>query len=465
MTHAYLPEYWVAPLLTFDSKARVVYVVSRKDRNPEFERAILRAKRFAVVVRPGGAARRMAATLASLGARPQRQEVAGWSVFWDIAPPPEVPRALPASQWSLSAQPAPGLAFGAVDYNAVVGWLTPGGQHPGQWLQVDLGQVRPDVCSLMLYNGMAENGPHDLALSGSQDGRNWERLAQVEGLPVPFAWTANSLVALRWNNWQEFRFAPRPLRYLRLEQTGKRPNWKWSVLEMSIGVTQGTRPRPQQAAAWLRQRLAGQGVLWCGPGLAAWLPADMRPQGIRQARPAWLPRFLREEWVLPSDGPLNFAMEAGRAPYAQAALKAAGWRFQREEKHGYVWLAATPPKREATPAVSQDITLRAGPDGLVGELPRAGIIRGLELLPTGGDALTWAGLKLELALAQGEFAPVAVQGRWPARMFWSGLLPMAARPGPARLILPPTQAQRLRLSRAGAPLPPEPRVRVYLQKD
>jgi 4-amino-4-deoxy-L-arabinose transferase-like glycosyltransferase len=465
VTHAYLPEYWKAPLLTFDSKQRVVYVVLRRDRNPAFERAILRARRFAVVIRGLGHSNRMADNLAAAGARPQRGQVGDWSVFWDIAPPPAIPRALSPNGWRITASPGPEIAPRAADYNATLGWRTPGGQQLGQWLLVDLGQVRPKVCSLLLFNGMAENGPQRLVLRGSQDGQQWEKLADVDGLPVPFAWSAGKLVALRWNNWQEFRFTPRPLRYLRLEQADKRPRWNWSVLELSVGVAGAPRPQPAKAAAWLRSRLGENTRVWCGPTLAAWLPAGMRPKPTRQNRPAWLPKFLQPQWLLPATGPLHLAAEAGRAPYVEAVLASAGWRVSREQAHGYVLLQAQPPAK-AKRGSSLEVKLRPGPGGLTAGLKREMVISGLELLPPADRAVSLAGLRLELAPKDGEFRQVSTQGRWPARLFWAGLAPMAARPGPARLELTPTPAQRLRLSRPGAPLPPGLGLRItYLEKD
>ncbi|MCB2226172.1 MAG: discoidin domain-containing protein [Desulfarculaceae bacterium] len=464
VTHAYLPEYWLAPLLTFDSKQKVVYVVSRKDRNPEFERAILRAKRFAMVIPGKSQGDRMAANLAALGARPRRKQVGSWCVFWDITPPPDVPRALSPKGWRISASPAPDAAWQAADYNANLAWHTPGGQEPGQWLQVDLGKVRPQVCSLLLFNGMAENGPHHLRVMGSRDGQAWEEISQVEGLPVPFAWTGESLVALRWNNWQEFRFTPRALRYLRLEQTGKRPNWNWSVREMMVGVAGAQRPEPEQAAAWLRGRLGRETRVWCGPALAAWLSEDMRPEPGRHARPQWLPRSLKPAWLLDDGKPLYVAAEAGRAPLAEAALFAAGWKLSREERHGYVLFRAVPPEA-ASRGASETVALRPDGEGLVAELPRAARIKALELAPPPGAEMSWAGIKLELATAQGPFLPASVRGLWPPRLFWSGLVPLAARPGPARLELEiPSEATRLRLTRAGAPLPPNLRLKLYQEK-
>ncbi|MCF8031890.1 MAG: glycosyltransferase family 39 protein [Desulfarculaceae bacterium] len=464
VTHAYVPEYWVAPVLTFDSEQRVVYVVSRKDRNPAFVRAMLRARRFAVIIRGAGESNRMADTLAALGARPRRKQVGDWSVFWDITPPPDVPRALSPVGWRVTASPTPRAAWRASDYNASLAWSTPKGQHPGQWLQVDLGRVEPHVCSLLLFNGMAENAPHRLVLRGSRDGEAWEKLADVDGLPVPFAWSGENLVALRWNNWQELRFAPRPLRYLRLEQAGERPNWHWSMREMMVGQAGAPRPQTEQAGAWLRARLGHDTRVWCGPALAAWLPEGMRPQPSRHQHPGWLPRALKAAWLLPSNKPLYVAAEAGRAPYAEAALLAAGWRLSREERHGYVLFRATPPQALAQ-GDAEEVALRADGQSLHTGLPQAVVISGVELLPPPGAVLSWAGLRLELANTNGEFAPAPTQGLWPPRLFWSGLLPMAARPAPARLDLArPVEAARLGLSRQGAPLPPDLRLKLYLKK-
>ncbi len=462
VTHAYVSHYWVAPLLTFDCRQEVVFVVSRKDRNPAYEQALLRAPRFALCETGGGASNQLRANLQSLGASFQESELRGWRMFYDLKPPAEQPRALLPTAWRLEAEPNPAWSPRAADFNAGLGWRSLEGQHPGQRLVVDLGQTVEGVCQVLLFNGMAEDAPQRIVVQGSADGQAWEKLAEVEGLAVPFAWSGgDKLVALRFDNWQELRFAPRSLRYLRLEQTGDRPRWNWSVLEVLVGAAGAPRPDPAAAAKWLERELPPHSRVWCPPALAAWLPQEMQPQPHHHAHPEWLPKYLQAPWLLPSDQRLYFACEAGRAAYALGALASAGWQTQSREKHGYVLILAGPPL--APPAgPSRQVSLRREGPALVADLGAAQKVRALELVAPPGQALSLAGLRLELSADGTAYTPAAVRALWPARLYWAGLAPMAARPGPVRLELTPAPARFLRLSRQGPALPAGASLRVFV---
>ncbi|BEQ14835.1 ArnT family glycosyltransferase [Desulfoferula mesophila] len=453
VSHAYVSHYWVAPVLTFDCRKKVVFVVSRKDRNPAFERGLLRAERFAFCEIGKPAVPRLRQNLLSLGARFQEHELRGWRIFYDVTPPPQHPQALSPAEWRVQAGPNPAWSYRAVDHNANLGWRSLAGQEPGQQVAVDLGRVVPQVCQVLLFNGMAEDAPHRIRVMGSVDGQAWQRLAEVEGDPVPYAWTGDDkLVALRFDSWQELRFTPHDLRYLRLEQVGHRPKWNWSVLELLVGAAGAPRPEPQAAAHWLRQELGPHAQVWCPPGLAAWLPEKMRPQALRHGHPDWLPKYLRASWLLPDDHRLFFAVESGRLGYALAALRGAGWRAESKTAHGYGLIIADPP--QAPPAAQgQKLTLLPQGDGLVADLGAGRKLAQVELLPPQGQTLTPAGLRLELSRDGAAFTPATFQARWPSRLYWSGLAPMAAMPGPVRLELAPTTARYLRLSRREAPLP------------
>lgn len=178
----------------------------------------------------------------------------------------------------------------------------------------------------------------------------------------------------------------------------------------------------------------------------------MRPQALRHGHPDWLPKYLRASWLLPDDHRLFFAVESGRLGYALAALRGAGWRAESKTAHGYGLIIADPP--QAPPAAQgQKLTLLPQGDGLVADLGAGRKLAQVELLPPQGQTLTPAGLRLELSRDGAAFTPATFQARWPSRLYWSGLAPMAAMPGPVRLELAPTTARYLRLSRREAPLP------------
>ncbi|MBU1273913.1 MAG: glycosyltransferase family 39 protein [Proteobacteria bacterium] len=461
VTHAYVSQYWVAPVLSFDCRKKVVFVVSRKDRNPAFERGLLRAKRFALCEHGPGDSGMLRTTLQSLGASFAEEEIRGWRLFYDVAAPPDHPQVASPASWRLEAEPNPLWSPRAADYNASLGWRTGQGQKPGQRLVVDLGKITSGVCQVLLFNGMAEDAPHRILVRGSSDGQTWDQLVEVEGLPVPFAWTGgDKLVALRFDNWQELRFPPHSLRYLRLEQTGHRPRWNWSVLEVLVGAAGAPRPDPQAAAAWLRGELGPQTRIWCPPGLAAWLPEGMRTRPHRHPQPSWLPDYLRAPWLLPDDRRLYFACETGRASYALEALASAGWQSEHRAAHGYTLIIADPPPAPAAAGPGRQVTPRREGQALVADLGGSQRVGSMELVPPEGQALSLAGLRLELSRDGAEYTPAPARALWPGRLYWAGLAPMAAMPGPVRLELDPTETRYLRLSRQGPPLPPGLTLRI-----
>ncbi|MCB2192441.1 MAG: glycosyltransferase family 39 protein [Deltaproteobacteria bacterium] len=460
VSHAYVSHYWVAPVLTFDCRQEVVFVVSRKDRNPAFERGLLRAKRFAFCEIGKPAVPRLRDNLLSVGARFEEHHLRGWQIFYNLTPPPVHPELLHPASWQLEAMPNPSWSPRAADFNANLGWRTRQGQKPGQHLVVDLGRVVGDVCQVLLFNGMAEDAPHHIRVLGSVDGQNWDKLVEVEGDPVPFAWTGgDKLVALRFDNWQELRFPPSRMRYLRLEQTGHRPNWNWSVLEILVGKAGALRPDPQAAAAWLQRELNEDSRVWCPPGLAAWLPEGMRPRPYHRAHPDWLPRYLKAPGLMPDDRRLYLACEAGRTGYYMRALAATGRKLQSKSAHGYSLIIAEPP---ASSHIKNGLRVNLRPEGrtLSADLGAARKLQAVELLPPEGQAVSLAGLRLDISLDDEHYTPAKFKSMWPSQLYWAGLAPMAVSPGPVRLLMDSQPARYIRLSRRGPSLPPDLDIRI-----
>ena len=92
-------------------------------------------------------------------------------------------------------------------------------------------------------------------------------------------------------------------------------------------------------------------------------------------------------------------------------------------------------------------------------------VREVELLAPQGQALSLAGLRLELCQDGGEYRPGQVKALWPSQLYWSGLVPMAAAPGPVRLELDCDPTRCLRLSRWGPPLPPGLTLRISVARN
>ena len=107
----------------------------------------------------------------------------------------------------------------AFDGNPDTFWSSQAKQEPGMWYELDLGQ--PQLIERIRVGSPGRGFPVGYILSVSVDGQNWE------------------VVDRKPHNWKsiEVVFAPRQVRYIRIEQTGT-PSWTafWLISEISIGL-------------------------------------------------------------------------------------------------------------------------------------------------------------------------------------------------------------------------------------
>ena len=144
--------------------------------------------------------------------------------------------ALDKKTWSASASVPDGIfpfsggkipvdvaAANALDNDHWTGWrdLTET-QHPGQWFQVDMQQVRK-FNKIVLDNTWALwDSPEKYAVSVSDDGIAWSE---------PVASGAGQL------GITTISFPPQSARYFRITQTGTNPKYHWSIYELDVFLT------------------------------------------------------------------------------------------------------------------------------------------------------------------------------------------------------------------------------------
>ncbi|MEI7953609.1 MAG: discoidin domain-containing protein [Verrucomicrobiota bacterium] len=144
--------------------------------------------------------------------------------------------ALDKKTWSASASVPDGIfpfsggkipvdvaAANALDNDHWTGWrdLTET-QHPGQWFQVDMQQVRK-FDKIVLDNTWALwDSPEKYAVSVSNDGVAWSE---------PVASGAGQL------GITTISFPPQSSRYFRITQTGTNPKYHWSIYELDVFLT------------------------------------------------------------------------------------------------------------------------------------------------------------------------------------------------------------------------------------
>jgi hypothetical protein len=147
-------------------------------------------------------------------------------------------RPLPASQpgrlvrpalvtTSINASRLPAL----VDDDLVSRWDT-GPQEPGEWLQIDLGNVQTVSAVELSLGQYLRDYPRVLVVEGSIDGEAWAPLTTRRGAPLAFQAAVDSPRVLAL----DVRFEPARVRHLRLTQTGFDDTFYWSVAELRIRV-------------------------------------------------------------------------------------------------------------------------------------------------------------------------------------------------------------------------------------
>ncbi|MCB2225985.1 MAG: glycosyltransferase family 39 protein [Desulfarculaceae bacterium] len=337
LRYAYVVDYWTGMKNTFLAKEKVILLPFDHERYPPYKRRLLRAPRYGLAVMGEHNAAVTREALATVGAACREEQAPPrWRLFYDFRPPAPRVSGLSPQGWSV----APGGGEALWDRDAATRLVL--AQEPGASITLDLGRAQEGVCSLMLFPGEPRLLPRELTLSGSADGESWQELAKARPY-LPFFWTGGKLAISGRAPWQEIRFAPRELRYLRLAQSGE-ASGDWALNELLVGVSQGEgrQATPRAAASALAEMLPGRQPVWAEPGLAAWLPARLRVDRSPRHRPAWLPRYLNQDQLLPQGHELHLAVRASLAPAARAALHRAGYAISEKPLPGWVLFIVQP---------------------------------------------------------------------------------------------------------------------------
>lgn len=449
--YALTPDYWLAKLITFDAAEKVIVARSMRDRYPPYYFAALRgAPPPILVTRPKDQAA-TASTLKAMGAQYELSFVARrFQVFYPVRPPATRPAPLAALRFSAQAGGDAASAALAWDLTAATRWQTSGPQQKGQTYTLDLGREVKGVCQVLLLAGQAGEQPAGLELSGSTDGSRWQRLAGWQSPVWPGMWSGGKMVILPAAPWQELRFSPTDLRFLRLRVTQGRGNRSWGLVEVLVG-RQPSDPLPladpSKAAAWIN-RAVDSGPVWCEPILQAWLDERLRVRPLMAFRPAWLPEFLLPRLLMPVDRPLVMALRQEMLPVALEVLSTSGWAVRQQTRHGFSLIMAWPP-------TDPPRSISAKPDSgwWVIDMGQVREIGGLQL--AGQGATGWiAGARMQASQDGNTWREVETQVLRPPQLYWAGFLPLTARQGARGLVCPPLRARWLRLALPPGATPP-----------
>lgn len=106
----------------------------------------------------------------------------------------------------------------AFDERSETRWSSRELQKPGMWFEIDLGEVRTVSGLVLDAAGSPRDYPRGYVVRSSTDRNRWEEVAR------------------RPQNDRDLNisFNPRPVRYLRIEQTGRSDQWWWSIHEVRV---------------------------------------------------------------------------------------------------------------------------------------------------------------------------------------------------------------------------------------
>jgi tetratricopeptide (TPR) repeat protein len=234
LTRVYVPDYWQAPRLTFDADEAIVFAEPFGGRYPAYTDLVDAAPRVAYLF-AAGTGGGFTASLNGIGAGFDRAAVGPYEVFHDFRPPADVEafRSLPPRRWrgtaSSTAAP-PGLAF---DRDVDTAWYSGEPERPGLFFEVDLGEPAAVGKVVVLPPRSSSGFARGYRIALSRDGGRWETTAAVGDVPWSLDW-ADGQPRMATRGRVVSAFAPRPARYVRIEETGRDPNWWWAIGELFV---------------------------------------------------------------------------------------------------------------------------------------------------------------------------------------------------------------------------------------
>jgi len=228
----YCLDYWTSARLTFDSQEEIIFAQPIHDRYPAYTNWIDRASRVAYLF-PGDN-KDFEYSLKNIGGIYQKTQAFGYSIYHAFLPPPFQFLELEANNFKVMSNAKSEEGINIFDRDLNTRWSSNKPQEPGLFLQVDLGQVVPDLGRITLISGKPEDAPRGLRLEISQDGRQWQTIREASGLWGDLFWSGPHPFYRPGIGRVDITFPPQSGRFLRLTQLGNDPTYYWSVAECFI---------------------------------------------------------------------------------------------------------------------------------------------------------------------------------------------------------------------------------------
>lgn len=173
------------------------------------------------------------AKLGEIGAGHRRRDFGELAIFYDFRPAAPALASVPPTSWRAETRPPgydPALAF---DRDVDTAWLSGEFMKPGLWYRLDLGRLIPVAGVTILPVRPRLGVPVGYRIELSRDGTTWEAVASEPPFKVGLRWGAGQ-PRMDWTGSIVHRFAPHPARYVRITQTGARPDQWWAIAELFV---------------------------------------------------------------------------------------------------------------------------------------------------------------------------------------------------------------------------------------
>lgn len=248
-------HFWISYRLTYETGERIICAQPYDERfggryRPKYTDRVDIATPAAFITLPGLGLDPdiIEHDLKLIGGRYRRAEVPPYTLFVDFKPPDEgVP--LDPAGWTVRASHNGDAARMAIDRDIFSRWGTGTAQRPGQWFEVDLGTSVPVKRVGMALGQFGSDLPRGIVVLGSQDGTIWTELARAD----------RHLGGLVWGEFHpvfdvtgrfELALPGRPVRFLRLVQTGTADPFDWSISELFVYGRDPAGPAGQSWSGW-----------------------------------------------------------------------------------------------------------------------------------------------------------------------------------------------------------------------
>jgi dolichyl-phosphate-mannose-protein mannosyltransferase len=228
----------IAQVITFESRERIRCVDYYGFRDFALLEAVDRLdnpQRVAIVTHrtlQNPTPQVMANTLRLMGADFQTDEIGDYVIFHHVRPPDLALKPIPPVGWAARASLDGERAGAAFDRQVWTRWRAT--KLGGEWYELDLGRSRP-LAQVTIESGpFPLDGPVGLRVETSPDGQVWDiAAAATEVLPGLHWWKGHP----RGDESGRVivRLPGRPVRYVRLVQTGQEPSDAlWSISEIFV---------------------------------------------------------------------------------------------------------------------------------------------------------------------------------------------------------------------------------------